>query len=183
MYNRIRTILKNNNLLPIRGKILGISGIKNFNPFIDRKKSEVIETNYPEVNMQDLPYSKNQFDFVISDQVLEHLEDPKMAIGESFRVLKRDGIAIHTTCFINYIHCWPEDYWRLSADALNFLCKDFTEILCFEGWGNRIAILLCMLSDKFRNTMIPEKKWSPRNFIARYNEEKYPIVTWVIAKK
>jgi len=30
---------------------------------------------------------------------------------------------------------------------------------------------------------IPEIKWSIRDLIATYNEEIYPIVTWVVAKK
>lgn len=183
MYHQIITILNRNDLLPLKGKILGISGIGNLTSLIDKKQSEIIEADYPEVDMQNLPYSENQFNIVISDQVIEHLENPKKAIAESFRVLKKNGIAIHTTCFINYIHYFPKDYWRFSPDALQFLCKNFSEILCSNGWGNRIAILLCMLSDKFRFTRIPENKWSPRNIIARYNEDKYPIVTWIIAKK
>jgi ubiquinone/menaquinone biosynthesis C-methylase UbiE len=183
MYNMIITNLDRNNLLPLKGKILGISGITNFNSLIDKKQSEIIEADYPKVDMQNLPYSENQFNFVISDQVIEHLENPQKAIAESLRVLRNGGIAMHTTCFINYIHCCPKDYWRFSPDALKFLCKNFSEILCSGGWGNRIAILLCMLSDKFRFARIPQNKWSPRNFIATYNEDKYPIVTWIIAKK
>jgi len=179
MYKRIGEYFKE----PIKGKILGISGIKNFYYLIDIKNSELTEVNYPEVNMQNLPYRDNSFDFVISDQVIEHLEDPKKAIGESHRVLKKGGVAIHTTCFINYIHLCPKDFWRFSPEALRYLCKDFSEILCCEGWGNRIAILLCFLSDRFRFMKIPETKWSIRHLIAAYNEEEYPIVTWVMARK
>jgi hypothetical protein len=96
------------------------------------KNVELLDANYPEVDMQNLPYEYRSFDFVISGQVIEHLEDPKQAI-----------VGIHTTCFMNYIHLCPKDYWRFSSDALKYLCKDFSEILCCEGWGNRIAILLC----------------------------------------
>jgi len=178
MYKRIKECFKE----PINGKILGISGIENFRPLIS-KDAEVLDVHYPEVDMQSLPYKDNSFDFVISDQVIEHLENPKKAIEESYRVLKRGGIAIHTTCFMNYIHYCPKDYWRFSPDALRYLCKDFSEILQCEGWGNRIAILLCFISDKFRFMKIPETKWSIRRLIATYNEKRYPIVTWVVAKK
>ena len=57
------------------------------------------------------------------------------------------------------------------------------KILGIKGWRNRIAILLCSISDKFRFMKIPETKWSIRDLIATYNEEIYPIVTWVVAKK
>ena len=29
----------------------------------------------------------------------------------------------------------------------------------------------------------PENKWSIRRLIATYNEKRYPIVTWMVAKK
>jgi len=178
MYKRIKKCLGE----PMNGKILGISGIEHFRPLIS-KTAEVLDVQYPEVDMQDLPYEDNSFDFVISDQVIAHLEDPKKAIKESYRVLKKGGIAIHTTCFFNYIQPCPRDFWRFSPEALRYLCKDFSEILQCEGWGNRIAILLCFLSKRFRFMNIPETKWSIRHLIATFNEERYPIVTWVVARK
>lgn len=178
MYKRIKEVFNK----PMNGKILGISGIDNFRSLIS-EQAEVLDVQYPEVDMQNLSYEDNSFDFMISDQVIEHLEDPKKAIKESYRVLKKGGIAIHTTCFINYIHRCPKDFWRFSPEALRELCKDFSEILQCEGWGNRIAILLCFLSDGFRFIRIPETKWNTRHLIATHNEERYPIVTWVVAKK
>lgn len=178
MYKKLRDFFKE----PMDGKILGISGIKNFRSLIS-DNADILDVQYPEVDMQNLPYKDNSFDLVISDQVIEHLENPKKAIEESYRVLKKDGIAIHTTCFINYIHPCPKDFWRFSPEALKHLHKDFSEILCCEGWGNRIAILLCFVSDRFRFINIPETKWSIRHWIATWYEERYPIVTWVVAKK
>ena len=183
MYERIRKVLTENSYFPIRGRVLGISGISSFYKMLDMKGSELTEVEYPDVDMQNLPYGDNSFDFVISDQVIEHLEDPKEAMKESCRVLNKGGIAIHTTCFINYIHRCPKDFWRFSPDALRYLCMDFSEILQYEGWGNRVAILLCFLSERFRFMRISEDKWSIRRLIATYNEENYSIVTWVVAKK
>jgi len=150
---------------------------------VDMKGSELTEVGYPDVDMQNLPYEDNVFDFVVSDQVFEHLEDPQKAMNESYRVLKKGGIAIHTTCFINYIHPDPIDLWRFTPEGLRYLCRDFFEIICCEGWGNRAAILFCFFSRKFRYIEIPETKYSVRNFVATYNEERVPIVTWVIARK
>lgn len=168
---------------PLKGKILGISEVSNLYSLIDITNAELTEINYPNVDMQNLPYGDNSFDFVISDQVIEHLGDPKKAIKESCRVLDKGGIAIHATCFINYIHRCPKDFWCFSPDGLRFLCMDISEILYCEGWGNRIAILLCFLSDRFRFMRIPENRWSIRCLIASYNEENYPIVTWLVTKK
>lgn len=178
MYKKINGYFKQ----PIKGKILGISGVENIISLIS-KDADVLEVQYPEVDMQDLPYEDNSFNYVISDQVIEHLENPQKAIEESYRVLKKGGIAIHTTCFINYIHSCPKDFWRFSPEALKYLCQSFSEILQCEGWGNRIAILLCFISDRFRSIRIPESKWSIRRLFATWNEKRYPIVTWLVAKK
>lgn len=124
MYKRIKECLKH----PLDGKILGISGIDNFLPIISIN-ADIFDTRYPDVDIQNLPYNDNMFDVVISDQVIEHVEDPKKAIYESYRVLKRGGIAIHTTCFINYVHPCPNDFWRLSPEGLKHLCINFSEIL------------------------------------------------------
>ena len=178
MYKSIREYLKR----PMDGKILGISGIDNFYPMI-HEKAHIVEANFPDVDMQDLPYGNNTFNFVISDQVIEHLENPKKAIDESYRILRTGGIAIHTTCFMNAIHPCPKDFFRFSPDSLKYLCKNFSEILRCEGWGNRLAILLCFLGNRLRLMRIPKNKSSLRHVIATWNEKGYPIVTWIIAKK
>ena len=135
MYKRIK---ENFNEL-MTGKILCVSGINNFYHLIDMEASEITEVEYPDVDMQNLPSNEETFDFIVSDQVVEHLENPQKAIQESYRVLKKGGIAIHTTCFINSLHLCPKDLWRFSPDALRYLCRDFSEILRCEGWGNHIA--------------------------------------------
>ena len=184
MYKQIKQCLKRNNLLPLNGKILGISNIESFHPLIS-EKAKVIDTKYPEVDMQHLPYDNNSFDYVISDQVIEHLLDPKKAIEESHRVLRENGIAIHTTCFMNYIHPGPLDLWRFSPDALRLISEEcgFSQTVQCAGWGNRMALILCFMGDRFRSMNIPETKWSVRNYIATKNEPRYPIVTWLVAKK
>lgn len=84
---------------------------------------------------------------------------------------------------MNYFHPALKDFWRFSPDALRSLCKEFTEVLQCEGWGNRMALLLCFLGDRFRAMEIPDTKFSVRRLIATYNENRYPISTWIIAKK
>lgn len=167
---------------PLTGKILGISGIDAFYSLIS-KEAEVLDVHYPKIDMQNLPCKDDSFDLVISDQVIEHLENPKKSIIGIAQGFKKGGVAIHTTCFINYIHPCPKDYWCFSPEALKYLCSDFSEVLCCGGWGSRIAFFLCSISNKLRFMQIPDSHWCLRHMIAMYNEEKYPIVTWVVAKK
>jgi|APSaa5957512535_1039671.scaffolds.fasta_scaffold05898_6 SAM-dependent methyltransferase len=167
---------------PMSGKILAISSPEGFSEMIDLKNSEITETSFPEVDCQNLPFEDNSFDYVISDQVLEHITMPEQAIKEALRVLKPNGIAIHTTCFMNYYHPSPIDYFRFSPDALKYLHHGYSRII-IGGWGNRLAIAICMLGDRFRAIPIPNHKYSLRNFIASYNKTRYPISTWSIAEK
>lgn len=176
MYNQLQKCFPNK----IKGKILGISELDGLS-FLIHPESDVIETHYPEADIQRLPYEDNIFDYVISDQVLEHVENPFLAISESHRVLKKGGIAIHTTCFINQYHLSPLDYWRFSPETLKYLCKDFSEIIEYGGWGNRLAIFICFLGDRFRTIEIPNK--GLRHWLGTFNEKRYPISTWVIARK
>jgi SAM-dependent methyltransferase len=179
MYWHIATLFPHK----ITGAILGVSGLEGFLPLIDESRSEIHDTRYPEVDMERLPFKEASFDYVISDQVLEHLEDPVRAVRESYRVLKKGGIAIHTTCFVNYYHPSPLDFWRFSPDALRHLCSDFSEILQCAGWGNRAAVFLCMLGDRFRALEIPDRPTSILRAIASRNNPQFPIVTWIIARK
>jgi SAM-dependent methyltransferase len=42
-----------------------------------------------------LPFADNSFDFVFSDQVLEHVQDHKLAFSEIHRVLRPGGLSLH----------------------------------------------------------------------------------------
>jgi hypothetical protein len=72
MYEDIGRVLDG----PIRGRVLGVSGIEKFRPLI-HPSADMLDTTYPDVDLLDLPFSAKSFDAVISDQVLEHLADPR----------------------------------------------------------------------------------------------------------
>ena len=46
------------------------------------------------INILDIPYSKEYFDVVICNHVLEHIEEDLQGMSEIYRVLKRGGFAI-----------------------------------------------------------------------------------------
>ena len=177
MYRRIQAALE----VPLSGRILGVSGIENFRHMIG-PGAEVLDLHYPGIDLERLKFPDAQFDVVISDQVLEHLRDPKSAVAESFRVLKAGGIAIHTSCFLNPIHKYPDDYFRFSRAALIALCEPYAEVLGCASWGSRYAAALIMLADRVRGIEIPERP-GVRRWLATYNEENYPIHVWIIARR
>lgn len=188
MYTRIFSALN----LPLEGKILGVSGLKYFKGsphYTPPKKiisddAEITEANYPEINMCALPFPNESFDFVIADQVLEHIEgDVSQAIAETHRVLRKGGTAIITTVFIYPTHWGPKDLWRFSPDALRYLCRHFSQVIQCEGWGNRWAIIISFLYKRAGDWEVPKHRLSIIKWLATTNDPKYPWATWIIVKK
>ncbi len=166
---------------PLGGRILGVSGVDRFRHLIE-PGADVEETTYPEVDLQDLPFPDGSFDAVISDQVLEHLADPRRAVHEGYRVLRPGGVAVHTTCFLNPLHLSPRDYYRFSPDGLRALCPSGSEVIRCHAWGNRIALVMTLVRDRARFIQIPDRP-GVRRWLATRNETKFPIVSWIVMKK
>ncbi len=180
MYQHLKQVGKT--LACKEGDVLSISHSQKLCDLFEVHPRSFTEANYPEHNFLSLQFADESFDFVLSDQVLEHVAgDPHDAIRESWRVLRRGGIAVHTTCFINPIHACPNDYWRFTPDALRLLSKDFSYIIDCGGWGNFEAWRI--IRDGLRFVGIPHAKWHPLHRIAIKNDPDWPIVTWIVAQK
>lgn len=165
-----------------KGRVLSISHSENIAELVGIEATEIIPANYPDHDFIDLQFEDESFDFIFSDQVLEHVEgNPQQAIAEAYRVLKPGGIAIHTTCFINPVHGVPKDFWRYTPEALALLHKDWQNIIEFGGWGNFDVWLA--IRDGLRFVGVPHAKWHPYHKLATKNDPEWPIVTWVIAQK
>lgn len=169
-------------LLKHEGDVLSISQSKIICDVMGFKPINFVEADYPAVNILSMPYHDNSFDFVCSDQVLEHVSgNPQQAINECWRVLRPGGIAVHTSCFINPLHNEPGDYWRFTPDALCLLSHPFKKIISYGAWGNFHALLLIRSGMRFDR--VPRASWHPFNIIASKNDPIWPIVTWIVAEK
>lgn len=163
-------------------KVLSISGSQKLCTVLGFPEESITDASYPEYNVLDLPFEDGEFDAVISDQVLEHVEgNPQHAIDETLRVLKPGGVLVHATCFINPIHGAPSDFWRFTPDGLSLLVKDRAEVIECGGWGNAFIWLFFALGLRYER--IPHAKWHPFNWLARFNQYRLPVTTWVVARK
>ncbi len=162
--------------------VLSISASSELCETLGFEKQNVHDTSYPDVSILDLPFQNNQFDAMVCDQVLEHVEgDPQIAMRESFRVVKPGGLVVHTTCLIMPMHMVPHDYWRFTPEGLKLLARPHGEILEATGWGHPSIVLLDLVG--LRHEPIPELRWHPGNLIARANRTSWPVVTWIVARK
>lgn len=60
--------------------------------YLDKAKEIRTDNIYIKVSVENLPFSKNTFKKVIFTHVLEHVNQPKKALNEIYRVLTLDGI-------------------------------------------------------------------------------------------
>jgi len=181
MYRRLREVGRE--LAPSEPcSVLSISHSTHLAEVLGLDPAWCEEANYPEQNILDLSFEDDRFDWVVSDQVLEHVGgSPIRALEESRRVLKPGGIAVHTTCFMNPVHGSPDDYWRFTPNALSLLCERYSEVVEAGGWGNPMVFAVGAIGLGWEG--VPEASWHPLNRIARYNDPKWPVMTWVVACK
>jgi SAM-dependent methyltransferase len=86
----------------------------------------------------DIPTDDEFFDSAICTAVLEHLEEPELALHECFRVLKPGGYAIYSIPFIWHLHEEPRDFYRYSKYGIKYLFEkvgfEITEIKALSGF-------------------------------------------------
>jgi SAM-dependent methyltransferase len=165
-------------------QVLAISGSRPLVEALRLSEPNVTEADYPEHNLLQLEaFEDDIFSVTVTDQVLEHVRgSPIEAVRESLRVTRPGGFVIHTTCFANPVHGHPDDYWRFTAAALGWMCEEAgAEVVARGGWGNRAALVLMDLGLRFVPT--PTVRWHPIHWLATRNDPRWPITTWVIARK
>ena len=75
-----------------------------------------------------LPFKDADFDAVISEAVLEHVQDPNRVVSEIHRVLKPGGYVCAAVPFLQGFHASPHDYQRYTVPGFNHLFSAFTRI-------------------------------------------------------
>lgn len=145
----------------------------------------VVAREYPKIDICNLPYEDNSYDFVIADQVLEHTMKPWVAADEIRRVLRSGGFAIVTAPFIHAYHAGQEwrDYWRFSPEAWRILFEKY-EILVADGWGNADAVRAGWKESDIGLSAqtTPTEEGFTRGLLEKNDRINF-IMTWCIARK
>jgi SAM-dependent methyltransferase len=105
------------------------------------------------------PFEDASFFNALCVEVLEHVPDTEMFLGEIFRCLKPEGRLILTVPWSARRHHLPHDYFRFTPEALDRLLKDrgFVDVKISER-GNDFSVVfnktLCLVRDMF----FPDRK-------------------------
>jgi SAM-dependent methyltransferase len=70
-----------------------------------------------------IPANDESFDFIISQEVLEHVENPFVAMREINRVLRYNGMGYIQLPFIIGYHPCPNDFYRFSHQGIAYLVE------------------------------------------------------------
>lgn len=143
-------------------------------------KTNIINQNYPDCDLNKLAHQNETLDFIVSDFVIEHANtDPLNCFSEQARVLKKGGHLVCTTAFVYMYHECPVDLWRFSKDTYHYLCKRTgLEVVKTGSWGD-INCLLAIHNGR-SNEIVP---MDVNHELYKMAIASYPIVTWLIAKK
>lgn len=103
-----------------------------------------VECQYNQSNIDlfgtayNIPSENETFDCALCTAVLEHLEEPKKALKETYRVLKSGGCAIYTVPLFWHLHEEPRDFFRYTKNGLKYLFEaagfEIIEITALSGF-------------------------------------------------
>jgi SAM-dependent methyltransferase len=114
----------------LKGKVKSHIGVDLADGFYKPDQVDLIGTAYA------VPAPDGCADVVISSQVIEHLETPLVAINETHRLLKAEGVFFLSFPFLYPQHAQPRDFLRYTEFYLKQeIAADKFEVITFERIG------------------------------------------------
>jgi len=139
------------------GKILDIGGEKE-NQVDSWNKNKLLNSVITYVNINkryspdilasayDIPVKDKSYDVVFCFELLEHLEEPSLALKEISRILKINGRAFISMPFMYRHHPNPNDFQRWTQEKIQIeLNKNLFEVEFFESRGGWLIVLMDIL--------------------------------------
>lgn len=174
-------------------KTLDISGFQLLQYYPEFSEHlDVTVINWPEWDVLDLSrLPENSFDLALSDQMLEHVQDPFRAQDEVQRVLRPGAVYVYTSCAYNQEHGAPYDYWRFQKGGIRVLARNFAGGLQMCGaWGNAAVIQRTSANPKnsVNLSLMSIGNETAADALAMQllawpNDPKQPFSVWAAAKK
>jgi len=150
-------------------EILDIGGGKKFSKWLKKYKNLFLNSNYktldvdestnPDIvaDIHNIPLENESVDAIICASVLEHVENPFLAVKEMYRILKPGGKLFVYVPSIYPYHSkkghYP-DYWRFFDDTLMMMFKDFSQVEIMKKGGYFLALSFFVpYQNKIRNIL------------------------------
>ena len=95
----------------------------------------------------------NSYDIIISSDVFEHINKPWDAAKEIIRILKPNGLSLHSTLFSWRYHPCPNDYYRFTHEGMKVLFEGLEHLESYLDDTERRRDII-----KYNKSNIPNKK-------------------------
>jgi SAM-dependent methyltransferase len=124
-----------------------------------------------------IPLENSSVDLILSAQMLEHVTDPKLCLGEMYRVLQSDGLLLVTVPFLGETHSEPNDFWRFTSFGFELLLRESGfEVITILNRGSYRAVksqfLVRYLIEKFAQE---RNGWPIRKLVAVFARIYVPV--------
>lgn len=176
MYTRLRESLSHESISGEGVEFGGSNGvIQSMLPLV---KWEV--RNFPQHDVTKSSAFERNWDVIVTDQVLEHTEEP----WEGLRLIGEHTkqIAIITVPFLIGVHNSPHDCWRMTPRTINQLAKPYFRYIDIQSWGTAKANYWHAIYNRTSRLIanIPEAEIDAE---LANNDAGKPFVIWAILKK
>ncbi len=103
-------------------------------------------------DIEHTPFKDEEFDTVVSTQVLEHVRRPWLVVKEMHRILKPGGTVVLTAPFLVQHHGHPDDYFRYTTSGIKSLFEDQDfEVVESSAYGKLHAVFAEMFHFSYFN--------------------------------
>lgn len=131
--------------------------------------------NFPEFDICETGDFEPRFDFIVAEQVFEHLLWPYRAGRNVKSLLRPGGYFLITTPFLVRVHNYPQDCTRWTPLGLkHFLaeCGFPLDSIQTDSWGNKACVIANL------DRWVTYSKWRH----SLNNSPEHPYHVWALAK-
>ncbi|MEQ1500198.1 MAG: class I SAM-dependent methyltransferase [Parcubacteria group bacterium] len=161
---KVKEISKSNLVLDVGGGEPFTKWLSEYKGIFDKcdyKTMDYDRSTSPDIvgDIHNIPLQNDTVDAIICNCVLEHVENPILAVKEMYRVLKPGGkVFVHVPSIYPY-HArkghYP-DYWRFFDDTIEVLFKEFKVVEMQKRGGYFKALMFFLpLQHKLRFVIDP----------------------------
>ena len=110
---------------------------------------------------------RGRYDAIVMNEVLEHIQQPEVAIKTLSELLSPGGVLIMTTPFLVNFHANPDDHNRYTPSAIRLMLKHAgLQPKVVEGRGNWLAATGYAAGfgpDELKTSQLDDKDWLEGN--------------------
>jgi hypothetical protein len=135
--------------------------------------------DYPGYDIQDPVSFERQWDWLVADNILEHIDRP----WEAAKLIGEHATnAIITVPFLIGVHNCPSDYFRMTPAALHSMFDPYYDEIDIRSWGNSLANYyhsFYIMTDQLLGA-VPEEEWRAALYA---NDPAHPFLIWAIMRR